>query len=122
MTSSHRLATVPYMATCPGALIVHADNTVMACTNDDDQDGCRGRDLRHELLNDERAVGVAHPEAVTDPLAIDDRAMLDCLYRLDLIGGLEPMPQDHAVDNLDRSGSFPEAAWRHRSKIDLRRE
>jgi hypothetical protein len=46
--SSHRLATVPDMATCPGALIVHADNTVMACTNDDDQDGCRGRDLRHD--------------------------------------------------------------------------
>lgn len=36
------------MATCPGALIVHADNTIMACTNDDDQDGCHGRDLRHE--------------------------------------------------------------------------
>jgi len=36
MTSSHRLATVPDMATCPGALIVHADNTVMACTEDDE--------------------------------------------------------------------------------------
>jgi hypothetical protein len=45
---SQRLATVPLMATCPGALIVHADNTVMACTNDDDQDGCQGRDLRRE--------------------------------------------------------------------------
>jgi hypothetical protein len=36
------------MTTCPGALIVHADNTVMACTNDDDQDGCHGRELRYE--------------------------------------------------------------------------
>jgi hypothetical protein len=45
---SHRLATVPDMATRPGALIVHADTTVMACTEDDDQDGCHGRDLRHD--------------------------------------------------------------------------
>ncbi len=30
------------------ALIVHADNTVMSCTDDDERDGCRGRDLRHE--------------------------------------------------------------------------
>jgi hypothetical protein len=29
------------------AIIACADNT-MACTNDDDQDGCQGRGLRHE--------------------------------------------------------------------------
>jgi hypothetical protein len=38
----------PRMATCPGALIVHADDTVMSCTDDDERDGCRGRDVRHE--------------------------------------------------------------------------
>jgi hypothetical protein len=38
----------PCMATCPGALIVHADDTVMGCTEDDERDGCRGRDLRNE--------------------------------------------------------------------------
>jgi hypothetical protein len=43
-----RLATVPGMATCPGALIVQADDTVMACSEDEEPDGCRGRDLRHE--------------------------------------------------------------------------
>jgi hypothetical protein len=48
IVQSHRLATVPDMATCPGALIVHADNTVMACTEDEEPGGCRGRDLRHE--------------------------------------------------------------------------
>jgi hypothetical protein len=36
------------MATCPGALIVHADVTVMVCTEDEEPEGCRGRDLRHE--------------------------------------------------------------------------
>ena len=36
------------MATCPGSLIAHADNTDMRCTEDDERDGCRGRDLRHE--------------------------------------------------------------------------
>jgi hypothetical protein len=36
------------MAICPGALIVHADVTVMACTEDEEPEGCRGRDLRHE--------------------------------------------------------------------------
>jgi hypothetical protein len=45
---SHCLATVPFMTTCPGALIVHADNTVMACTEDEEPGGCRGRELRHE--------------------------------------------------------------------------
>jgi hypothetical protein len=45
---SQRRATVPDIATCPGALILHADTAVMVCTNDDDQDGCHGRDLRHE--------------------------------------------------------------------------
>ena len=38
----------PGMATCPGALIVHADSTVMACTDDQEPGGCRGRDLRHD--------------------------------------------------------------------------
>jgi hypothetical protein len=38
----------PNIATCPGALIVHADNTVMTCTEDEEPNGCRGRDLRHE--------------------------------------------------------------------------
>jgi hypothetical protein len=46
--SSHRLATVSGTATCPGALIVHADGTVMVCTKDEEPVGCRGRDLRHE--------------------------------------------------------------------------
>jgi hypothetical protein len=35
------------MAICPGALIVHADVTVMVCTEDEEPEGCRGRDLRH---------------------------------------------------------------------------
>ncbi len=34
--------------TCPGGLILHADGTVAGCTLDDDRDGCRGRELRHE--------------------------------------------------------------------------
>jgi hypothetical protein len=41
------------MATRTSALIVHADTTVMSGTEDDERDGCRGRDLRREL----RAVG-----------------------------------------------------------------
>jgi hypothetical protein len=36
------------MGSCSGSLIVHRDGTVAGCTNDDDHDGCRGRDLRHE--------------------------------------------------------------------------
>ena len=34
--------------TCPGVLIAHADGTVVGCTLDEDEDGCRGRELRHE--------------------------------------------------------------------------
>jgi hypothetical protein len=33
---------------CPGGLIEHADGTVAGCSEDDERDGCRGRDLRHE--------------------------------------------------------------------------
>ena len=36
------------MATCTGGLIRHADGTVAGCTNDDDEDGCPGVELRHE--------------------------------------------------------------------------
>jgi hypothetical protein len=36
------------VGTCPGSLIVHRDGTTAGCTSDDDQDGCRGRELRHE--------------------------------------------------------------------------
>ena len=36
------------MATCSGALILHRDGTIAGCTNDDDQDGCAGRELHHE--------------------------------------------------------------------------
>jgi hypothetical protein len=36
------------MATCPGSLIVHADGTVAGCSEDEEPDGCRGRDFRHE--------------------------------------------------------------------------
>jgi hypothetical protein len=43
-----QLATVPVMATCPGALIHDADNTVMACTEDEEPGGCHGREVRHE--------------------------------------------------------------------------
>jgi hypothetical protein len=32
----------------PGGLIVHAYGTVAGCTEDDEQEGCRGRELRHE--------------------------------------------------------------------------
>ena len=32
--------------TCPGGLIHHADGTVAGCTNDDDEGGCRGLELR----------------------------------------------------------------------------
>jgi len=41
-------ATVGYVASCPGSLIVHFDGTVAGCTLDDDEDVCRGRELRHE--------------------------------------------------------------------------
>jgi hypothetical protein len=36
------------VVTCPGGLIVHADGTIAGCTEDDEQDGCAGRELRHE--------------------------------------------------------------------------
>jgi hypothetical protein len=34
--------------TCPGALIVHGDGTIAGCVLDDEPEGCRGRELRHE--------------------------------------------------------------------------
>jgi hypothetical protein len=34
--------------TCPGSLILHADGTVAGCSEDDEADDCRGRELRHE--------------------------------------------------------------------------
>jgi hypothetical protein len=33
---------------CPGSPIVHADDTVMACTEDEEPGGRQGRDLRHD--------------------------------------------------------------------------
>ena len=45
---AHRPDTVVDVATCPGSLIVHADGTVAGCTEDDERDGCAGRELRHE--------------------------------------------------------------------------
>ena len=36
------------MANCPGSLILHADGTIAGCSEDDEPDGCRGRDERHE--------------------------------------------------------------------------
>jgi hypothetical protein len=36
------------MGNCSGSLILHRDGTVAGCTNDDDQDTCAGRELRHE--------------------------------------------------------------------------
>lgn len=36
------------MASCSGSRIVHLDGTTAGCTNDDDTDGCAGRDLGHE--------------------------------------------------------------------------
>ena len=34
--------------TCPGGLILHGDGTVAGCTEDDEPEGCRGRNERHE--------------------------------------------------------------------------
>jgi hypothetical protein len=34
--------------TCPGALILHGDGTIAGCKLDEDEDGCRGRELQHE--------------------------------------------------------------------------
>jgi len=45
MTADYRQSP---MATCPGALILHADGTIAGCTEDDEPDDCRGRDARHE--------------------------------------------------------------------------
>jgi hypothetical protein len=36
------------MGTCPGSLILHRDGTTAGRTNDDDADGCAGRELRDE--------------------------------------------------------------------------
>jgi len=45
--TSHALGTGVAM-NCSGSLIFHRDGTVAGCTNDDDADGCTGRDARHE--------------------------------------------------------------------------
>jgi hypothetical protein len=37
-----------HVPTCSGSLIVHADGTIAGCTEDDEQEGCRGRELRHD--------------------------------------------------------------------------
>jgi hypothetical protein len=36
------------MTACPGGLILHVDCTIAGCTEDEERDGCRGRELRHE--------------------------------------------------------------------------
>ncbi|MDQ6927003.1 MAG: hypothetical protein M3154_12325 [Candidatus Eremiobacteraeota bacterium] len=36
------------MDNCVGGLIEHADGTIAGCTEDDERDGCRGREARHE--------------------------------------------------------------------------
>ncbi len=36
------------VATCAGSLIVHRDESTAGCSEDDERDGCAGRDLRHE--------------------------------------------------------------------------
>jgi hypothetical protein len=36
------------VAASPGSLIVQADGTIAGCTEDDEPDGCRGRDVRHD--------------------------------------------------------------------------
>jgi hypothetical protein len=33
---------------CSGGLIERADGTIAGCTEDDEPDGCRGREARHE--------------------------------------------------------------------------
>jgi hypothetical protein len=33
---------------CPGSLILHIDGTCAGCSLDDDPDGCRGLEERHE--------------------------------------------------------------------------
>jgi hypothetical protein len=33
---------------CTGSLILHRDGKVAGCTNDEDQEGCAGREARHE--------------------------------------------------------------------------
>ena len=45
---SHARSTVRVVGTCSGSLIVHADGTIAACTNDEDGDACAGIELRHQ--------------------------------------------------------------------------
>lgn len=33
---------------CAGSLILHEDGTTAGCSEDDELEGCRGRELRHE--------------------------------------------------------------------------
>jgi len=33
---------------CIGSLILHADGTIAACTEDEEPDGCAGHEQRHE--------------------------------------------------------------------------
>jgi hypothetical protein len=42
------IGTVAHIPTCPGAFIVHVDSTVAGCTEDDEPDSCRGRELQHQ--------------------------------------------------------------------------
>jgi hypothetical protein len=36
------------VATCRGSLILHFDGTVLACTEDEEGDGCHSHEQRHE--------------------------------------------------------------------------
>ena len=45
---AHPTDTVIVVGTCSGSLIVHTDGTIAACTNDEDEDGCPGIQLRHQ--------------------------------------------------------------------------
>lgn len=56
-TQHHRLrcrragASASYRRTivnCPGSLILHVDRAIAGCSEDDEPDGCRGRDERRE--------------------------------------------------------------------------
>jgi hypothetical protein len=51
MLGSRTCRTCPYapaVGTCPGSLVLHQDGTVAACSEDDESEGCAGRELRHE--------------------------------------------------------------------------